>query len=84
MVGTDVNPEGRMMRARYRRCAAKAMGVPRDRGSQYQVESVKSAKEAGEHLWLDKYVSRGASNLLIADGNDQSEDDRHFAVVISS
>ena len=40
-----------------------AMGVPRDRGSQYEVVTVKSAKEAGEPLWLDKYVSRGASNV---------------------
>ena len=40
-----------------------AMGVPRDRGSQYQVDSVKSAKGSGEHLWLDNDVSRGASNV---------------------
>ncbi len=39
-----------------------AMGVPRDRGSQYQVESLESAKKVGHPLWLDNHVSRGASN----------------------
>ena len=40
-----------------------AMGVPRDRGSQYQVESLESAKKVGHPLWLDNHVSRGASNV---------------------
>ena len=41
----------------------KFSGVPRDRGSQYQVESLESAKKVGHPLWLDNHVSRGASNV---------------------